>query len=879
MGRSKKIQVQTEMIRPNENQIFQLKISLKRMKPPIWRRLIMPSKGTFEELHEAIQEAFEWDDTHLHEFYFPRKGFWTPFRIRMRTEEGMGMETSYPGMRKIQLHMIADDINATRWEDDISLRDVFSEDRKSLTYLYDFGDNWEHKVAVEKIYSGTLNSHIQYPICIKGKRRTPGEDSRGSIESFEGEEEHKFQEILNDYNLDHIITKVKIHATGYIEIMNSPVATDLEEPEPLELLYETNLEDEHIHEQKMALQEAKQEILHTCGDLANDGDNIFKILQDFRKFLKTKVKIQRYSHYEEELRDFCDIMNVDGLLVLKEEFHIDIRPLHNAFTKSKRKAFQRFTMQYGIKALIFVLFAYLDPESAIEYALEEKYAKRLLKIHGKLIEWLRSTNKISKETQTILKARITNLEQEIKHVQQGYNEIELNDEVFPSFQDFQTQLASYEDRYGLDEDEFDTSSQDFEYPQFDHLSKEELEEMRKLLKIATLVRNVRPWEQIVSNIPLAVEDPVTGQIAYCLIMGQLGEHYGIACFLGDLGWEGLQYLNYGLSPLLDTSDNQRIFAELLKKSCLSVSFEQAKDLEPMDRTFYHVLNEKVPSPMLTCRFRKYVPGYYPWKLNRQDIRFLTDILGQVLYLTDGISHNASNLQKFSLAHDNKYLLRKNPTGEPVAPSRWKSQVHRVDRSWNPHPYKLFDWMTIQTRAPFVDWQQYLSTKLSASLSQIDVASFRKQHVWVVGDSCFYEFGQGDLDKVFIANSFGPSRHHSAKINDSALSPSLDTPFIQFAITLLSETDGKLLLSVSGSVISLHYEFPAIFLDFIVEHEWYPEKILCVNPNIIPYLDQICQTFKIPIEAVTESKRFTEYQEFSNFLEKTILERKSSKEYR
>lgn len=878
MGRPKKIQVQSELIQPKENQIFQLKISLKHIKPPVWRRIIMPSKATFEELHEAIQEAFEWDDMHLHEFYFPRKGFWTPFRIRMRTEEEANpdMRNFFPTRRVIHSNMLDDDINATRWEDDICLRDVFSEDRKSLTYLYDFGDNWEHKVAVEKIYTGKLNSHIQDPICIKGKRRTPGEDSRGFFESFEEEEEERFQEILKDYNLSHIITTVKIHATGYIEILNHPAASEFNDDDPLDLLYESAQEEEEISACEDALQKVIQDLLHASGDLANQGDNIFIIIQDFKKFLKTKVKIQRYSQYGKELRDFSKIVDEDGLLVLKEEFQIDIPPLHNSFTKSKRKALKRFTMQYGVKALIFVLFAYLDPDSAEEFAQDEKYATRLIEVYEKFIRWLGSTNKISKEIQTILTTRLSSLKLEIEDFVQADDEGEMNNQIFPSLQEFQSLLSTYEDRFGLDEDEFDTSSDEFDFPTFDHLSKEELEEMKKLLEIATLLRNVRPWEHISSDTPIAVEDPVTGQIAYCLIMGQLGEHHGIACFLGDLGWEGMQFLNHDFSPSLASSDDQQFFNQLLKKSCLSASFEHAKDLEPMDRALYHVLNEKVPSPILSCKFRKYIPGYYPWKLNRYDIRFLTDILGQVLYLTDRISHDASYLRTFSLAHEKEYLLRKNPTGKPLALSQWKSQVHRINRPWIQQPYNLFDWMEIQTQETFIDWQQKLSTKLSATLSKINVTSFRKQHVWVVGDSCFYEFGQGDLDKVFLTNSFGPSCRISANVKDSSLPISSDTPFIQFAITLLSETDGKLLMSLSGSVLSLHYEFSAIFLDFIVEHEWYPEKIRCLNPNIVPYLANICQSFNIPIEVVNESKTYTEYQKFSSFLENSILEKKKAK---
>jgi hypothetical protein len=49
-------------------QVYQLKITLKHIKPPVWRRIQVPETYTFWDLHVAIQDAMGWTDTHLHRF-------------------------------------------------------------------------------------------------------------------------------------------------------------------------------------------------------------------------------------------------------------------------------------------------------------------------------------------------------------------------------------------------------------------------------------------------------------------------------------------------------------------------------------------------------------------------------------------------------------------------------------------------------------------------------------------------------------------------------------------------------------------------------------------------------------------------------------------
>jgi hypothetical protein len=48
--------------------VYQFKITLKGIRPPIWRRFQVHCDITFYELHRVLQEVMGWYDGHLHLF-------------------------------------------------------------------------------------------------------------------------------------------------------------------------------------------------------------------------------------------------------------------------------------------------------------------------------------------------------------------------------------------------------------------------------------------------------------------------------------------------------------------------------------------------------------------------------------------------------------------------------------------------------------------------------------------------------------------------------------------------------------------------------------------------------------------------------------------
>ncbi len=144
------------------NKIYQIKITIRGINPPIWRRLLVPEDITFNKLHKIIQAAFGWQDYHLYNFDFGDTVVCIP-------DPDYGPEELYgPGVMEL---------NAKK----IKTGQFFTEHRK-FTYTYDFGDNWIHDVEVEKALEAEKGK--RYPICTGGERHRPPEDV-GGIPGYE----------------------------------------------------------------------------------------------------------------------------------------------------------------------------------------------------------------------------------------------------------------------------------------------------------------------------------------------------------------------------------------------------------------------------------------------------------------------------------------------------------------------------------------------------------------------------------------------------------------------------------------------------------------------------------------------------------------------
>ena len=123
--------------------IYQLKIRLLDIHPPIWRRVQVPSLIPLHCLHDAFQAVLGWTDSHLHRF------------------EKDGKCWGIPEYEFTELDLID--------ERKTLLAQVLNSRGASMIYLYNFGEDWRHQVTLEKIL--WTSDGMKTPICIGGRRR------------------------------------------------------------------------------------------------------------------------------------------------------------------------------------------------------------------------------------------------------------------------------------------------------------------------------------------------------------------------------------------------------------------------------------------------------------------------------------------------------------------------------------------------------------------------------------------------------------------------------------------------------------------------------------------------------------------------------------
>jgi len=154
------------------DRVYQFKITLRDIKPPIWRRIQVPENYSFWDLHVAIQDVMGWLDYHLHEFEIsdPSTG--------MKVNIGIPVDDDFDIEREV----------IPGWE--VKIADYFCMENRVAYYEYDFGDGWEHTIKLEKILPREKN--INYPVCTGGRRACPPEDV-GGVGGYED-----FLEIINN---------------------------------------------------------------------------------------------------------------------------------------------------------------------------------------------------------------------------------------------------------------------------------------------------------------------------------------------------------------------------------------------------------------------------------------------------------------------------------------------------------------------------------------------------------------------------------------------------------------------------------------------------------------------------------------------------------
>ena len=145
--------------------VFQLRITLKDIEPDIWRRFVVSDFWTFDKLHKIIQKVMGWEDYHVYEFNVYSNEF------GLVDSDALDANPDLKSSKSARLFECLDHVG------------------QKFIYRYDFGDDWEHELVVEKIIEDDRGKKI--PFCVEGKRACPKEGC-GGVSGYQ-----RFMKMLN----------------------------------------------------------------------------------------------------------------------------------------------------------------------------------------------------------------------------------------------------------------------------------------------------------------------------------------------------------------------------------------------------------------------------------------------------------------------------------------------------------------------------------------------------------------------------------------------------------------------------------------------------------------------------------------------------------
>ena len=233
-----------------DEKILQLKISLDGIEPQTWRRFLVKDSISFRKLHETIQIVMGWENYHHHEFEINGKilqeeGF-NPAEgaLRMLTKsskfqkmlESQDLSKGSASLDVTKLNKILEKEKRNKKDElsvEIPLSKFINKEGMIFNYVYDFGDNWEHSIIVEKIME---KDDQKYPTCTAGERACPPEDCggvHGYKELMEIRKDKKHPEykervvewLGEDYNPELFVVdwvNVKLHGKRPVSVWVSP---------------------------------------------------------------------------------------------------------------------------------------------------------------------------------------------------------------------------------------------------------------------------------------------------------------------------------------------------------------------------------------------------------------------------------------------------------------------------------------------------------------------------------------------------------------------------------------------------------------------------------------------------------------------------------
>ncbi|MBU9723539.1 MULTISPECIES: plasmid pRiA4b ORF-3 family protein [Bacillaceae] len=169
--------------------VYELKVTLKDVGVPVWRKIQVDSHTSFYDLHLILQTCFDWLDSHLHHFDVRK--------TNGKKVENVLIEPPDDGEDDFGFFGSVESFD----EQEETVEKWLKQVNDKVIYTYDFGDNWEHEIVLLKKVSKEVQ--VEYPRCIGAKNLAPEEDSRGEVIMGQVDLEYpNAKALIKEINLD-----------------------------------------------------------------------------------------------------------------------------------------------------------------------------------------------------------------------------------------------------------------------------------------------------------------------------------------------------------------------------------------------------------------------------------------------------------------------------------------------------------------------------------------------------------------------------------------------------------------------------------------------------------------------------------------------------
>lgn len=302
---------------------YELRVALEHTSPRVWRRIRVPADTDLETFHEILQDVMGWEGYHLYAF------------------EGGGYVYGEPDP-----DFSSDMIDAQQ----VPLQDVLVNPGDTMAYVYDFGDDWVHKITLKKL----LPQSSPFPVCLSGSGACPPEDCGGparyryylsALADTAHPDHERAREWLGD---DHDPTKFDIEAANWM--LKTPTDEDELMPESIAGLISSFLRDQ-----------LGQVAPSTCRKYERALESVMIALDSYGYNNNPGID---YDSVQEAGKTFCEVATIEALLNYMKEFfgYFMPRKMHASINEVSecRTALRRFLQWLSESDMI-------DPEAAQAY--------------------------------------------------------------------------------------------------------------------------------------------------------------------------------------------------------------------------------------------------------------------------------------------------------------------------------------------------------------------------------------------------------------------------------------------------------------------------------------------------------------------------------